>query len=136
MASYCVLSFGTLRSIIIKSHLSATWQNNICRIFRWGHRSALGHVTVTHVKGIFLRKLLGEPHPERKNGFWGLFPMLVTPPTLVIWDRKSHFGTLDPHPQNNVQSYHANVFSRTSEVEPGRITLKKRVHFLRSHPLS
>ena len=67
MASYCVLSFGTLRSIIIKSHLSATWQNNICRIFRWGHRSALGHVTVTHVKGIFLRKLLGEPHPERKK---------------------------------------------------------------------
>ena len=74
--------------------------------------------------------------PTWEQCFWGLFPMLVTPPTLVIWDRKSHFGTLDPHPQNNVQSYHANVFSRTSEAEPGRITLKKPVHFLPRHPPS
>ena len=60
----------------------------------------------------------------------------MTPPTLVIWDRKSHFGTVDPYPQNNVQSYHDNVFSRTSEAEPGRITLKKPVHFLPRHPPS
>ena len=94
MASYCVLSFGTLRSIIIKSHLSATWQNNICRIFRWGHRSALGHVTVTHVKGIFLRKLLGEPHPERKKEWLlGTFSQVGDPthprhlgPEKSFWD--------------------------------------------------
>ena len=68
--------------------------------------------------------------PENKGKLaFGDFSKVVTQPTLVIWDQKSHFGTQDPHPQNNVQSYHASVFCRTSEAEPGRITLKKRVNY-------